>query len=152
MTKWNTFQEETSKKIPHLDDVVCHAVQTETLHRSLLTPHPNADVELNSGKGSISFPSFPGPDIASWQKTTRTLTDIVIILSLYLQRFMVFIPSHVFLDSVEYYGGFSGMEQTVKETLVVTCCSLWKPMENHFHQSCVFSCLSIPALGFSSRN
>lgn len=38
MTKWNTYKEETSKKIPHLDDVVCHAVQTETLNGNLLTP------------------------------------------------------------------------------------------------------------------
>lgn len=32
------YKEETSKKIPHLDDVVCHAVQTETLHGSILAP------------------------------------------------------------------------------------------------------------------
>lgn len=38
MTTWKTYKQETSKKIPHLDDVVCHAVQTETLHGSLLAP------------------------------------------------------------------------------------------------------------------
>lgn len=35
---FHTYKEETSKKIPHLDDVVCHAVQTETLHGSLVAP------------------------------------------------------------------------------------------------------------------
>lgn len=33
------YQQETSKKIPHLGDVVCHAVQTETLRGSLLAFH-----------------------------------------------------------------------------------------------------------------
>lgn len=38
MTVWKTYKQETSKKIPHLDDVVCHAVHTETLHGSLQAP------------------------------------------------------------------------------------------------------------------
>lgn len=46
--KIKTYREETSKKIPHLDDVVCHAVQTETRHGSLLALHPNAEVQLST--------------------------------------------------------------------------------------------------------
>lgn len=51
--KIKTYSEETSKKIPHLDDVVCHAVQTETRHGSLLALHPNAEVELQRSRGTI---------------------------------------------------------------------------------------------------
>lgn len=51
--KIKTYREETSKKIPHLDDVVCHAVQTETRHGSLLALHPNAEVELQRSRGTI---------------------------------------------------------------------------------------------------
>lgn len=61
--KIKTYREETSKKIPHLDDVVCHAVQTETRHGSLLALHPNAEVQL-------STQTFHRPVTASWQKTT----------------------------------------------------------------------------------
>ncbi len=32
--------------------------------------------------------------------------------------------SHSLFDSVAYYGGFSGMEQNMRETLFITCCGV----------------------------